>query len=202
MMEFTEALSQIAEIHDHLVKGEVFRGFRSAPIALSGACGLLAAALQGQVVSASDPLGAVVYWAGAALVAGAVGASELAFNYVFREDPFARRRTRRVVGQFLPCLAAGTAVTIGLLRIGEALVGLLPGLWSILFALGIFAARPYLPRAIGWVALFYLVAGFRWLCLAQENDGFSPWAVGGTFAAGQWAAALVLYWNLERRDHA
>ena len=31
--------------------------------------------------------------------------------------------------------------------------------WALLFSLGLFSCRPYLPRGIGWVALFYLLAG-------------------------------------------
>jgi hypothetical protein len=106
------------------------------------------------------------------------------------------------MGQFAPCLVAGTAVTVGMTRAGEALISFLPGLWAVLFGLGIFAARPYLPKAIGWVALFYLAAGFRLLLTAQEGEALSGWSVGGTFCAGQLASALVLYWNLERSDHA
>src|SRR5262249_19004449 len=155
-MEFTEALDQISEIHEHMAKGEVYGGFRSLPVALSGVCGLMAAAVQPLVVAPGDPSGGVAFWAMAGGVAGVVGGSELLFNYLFRDDPFAKRRTRRVVGQFVPCLAAGVAVTVGLTRAaGEALIGLLPGLWAILFGLGIFSARPYLPRALGWVALSY-----------------------------------------------
>ena len=201
-MEYSEALSRITEIHEHLAKGEVYRGFRSMPVALSGACGLAAAAVQERVVAADDPLGAVVFWLVVAAVGGVIGVSETAYNYLFRDDPFSRRRTRKVVGQFGPCLVAGAAVTAGLFHAGEgAVISLLPGLWAILFGLGIFSARPYLPRAIGWVGLYYLAAGFRLLMLAREVEGLSGWAVGGTFAAGQLASALVLYWNLERKDH-
>src|SRR5262245_36083380 len=115
-MEYGEALSRISEIHDHLAKGEGYRGFRSLPVALSGACGLAAAAVQGNVVAADDPNGAVTFWLVVAAIGGVVGASELAYNYLFRDDPIARRRTRRVVGQFVPCLVAGAAVTAGLFR--------------------------------------------------------------------------------------
>ncbi|HEV3164813.1 MAG TPA: hypothetical protein VGZ22_12360 [Isosphaeraceae bacterium] len=200
-MRFTEALSQISEIHEHLAKGEVYRGFRSLPVALSGACGLLAASLQPRLMTVGEPMVAVVYWLMVAAIGGVVGGSEMVYNYLFRDDPFARRRTRKVLGQFVPCLAAGAGVTVGLVRAGHELIPFLPGLWSILFGLGIFAARPYLPRAIGWVALFYLGAGVQLLLSARDAENFSGWALGGTFGAGQLAAALVLYWNLERKDH-
>ena len=205
-MHFGEALSQISEIHAHLAKGEVYRGFRSLPVAISGVCGLLAALAQPWVIRPDDVPTVVGYWIAVAALVGAVGMSEALYKYAFRDDPYARRGTRKVLGQFVPCLAAGGAITVGLLSSsptpGPSTAAWLPGLWAIAFSLGIFAARPYLPRAIGYVALYYLAAGFQLLLWAPGADGLSGWAVGGTFGIGQLAAALVLYWNLERDDHA
>jgi hypothetical protein len=201
-MQYTEALNRISEIHDHMAKGEVYRGIRSLPVALSGACGLLAATLQEKLIPGAGPRVSVAYWLGVAALGVLVGMSETFYNYLFRDDPFARRRTRRVVGQLLPCLAAGGAVTWGIMRANIGLVPYLPGLWAILFSLGLFAARPYLPRAIGWVALFYMVAGFRLLMLEHDTAGVWGWDIGFTFGPGQLAAALVLYWNLERTSDA
>ena len=50
-------------------------------------------------------------------------------------------------------VAAGAVVTVCLLRAGPGCTGWLPGLWAMLFGLGLVAARPYLPRHIGVVAL-------------------------------------------------
>ena len=36
---------------------------------------------------------------------------------------------------------------------------MLPGLWSILFSLGIFASYRLLPRETFWLAVYYLAAG-------------------------------------------
>ena len=197
-MEYGRALDQISEIHQHLARTEVYRGYRSLPVALSGAVGVIAAALQAPGLAAADPAGFVLFWTAIAVVAALVGSSEIAFNYVFREDALGRRRTRLVVGQFAPSVAAGAIATAAFVALGAALVPLLPGLWALLFGVAVFAARPYLPRATGLVALFYLVAG-AWL-LWHAAGAPSPWAVGGTFGAGQLAGALVLYWNLERSD--
>ena len=83
-------------------------------------------------------------------------------------------------------------------HLSASLVPLLPGLWAIGFGVGTFASRPYLPRASGWVALFYYAAGFLLLWIAQGPESVSGWWVGGTFGAGQLLAAVVLWWNLER----
>jgi hypothetical protein len=77
---------------------------------------------------------------------------------------------------------------------------MLPGLWQVLYSLGIFASCRLLPRATFGVALFYLAAGLTSLTLARGDAAFSPWAMGLSFGIGQFLAAGVLYRTLECRD--
>lgn len=199
-MDVSRALNQIAEIHQQIAKGEVYRGYRPVPVAASGVIGLVAAALQPRHIATQDPTAFVVYWSVVAGVAGLVGISELAYNYVVRENAPDRRRTRRVIGQFLPSLLAAVAVTASFVHLSTALVPLLPGIWAICFGIGVFASRPYLPRASGFVALFYYAAGIVLLWRANGLESLGAWWVGGTFGIGQLAAALVLYWHLDRHE--
>lgn len=199
-MDFSRALSQIADIHQQLAKGEVYRGYRSLPVAASGLIGFGAAWLQPPALGARDPVAFVVYWSAVAACAALVGGSEILYNYVVHEDRAARRRTRQVVGQFMPGVLAGTIVTLTFVRRGAALVPLLPGLWAICFGIGIFASRPYLPRAAGWIALFYFIAGTALLAIPPADGQLHGWWVGATFGTGQLLAAGVLYWNLERSE--
>jgi hypothetical protein len=192
------ALEQIAEIHERLARGEVYRGWKSAPVACSGLVGIAAAAWQSATARPVDPWSFTVYWLGVGAAALLVGCSEIGWHYVVRATTTERRRSRQVIGQFLPALVAGALVTGALVRLSPALAALLPGLWALFFGVGIFAARPYVPRASGWVALYYWTAGLLLLWLSRGVDMLSPWAVGGTFGAGQLLAAVVLYWDLER----
>jgi hypothetical protein len=197
----SDALGQIALIHDHLARAEVYRGFHPFGVALSGLVGLAAAAAQPWLVAPDDAAAFVRYWLVVAAVGAGVGISRALDAYLRREDEFARRRTRRVIGQFLPCVAAGLTVTVALAR-SEPLVSYLPGLWAVLFALGVFSARPYLPHATGWVGLYYLMVGGLCLAAPPESLTRAGWAVGLTFAAGQLATARVLRLNLEREADA
>jgi hypothetical protein len=199
-MDLSRALGQLADIHQQMAKGQIYRGYRSVPIAASGLMGFLAAWAQAPALGATDPVGFVLYWTAIAACAGFVGASEILYNYVVHEDRIARHRTRQVVGQFLPSLLAGAAITVSFVHLSPTLVPLLPGLWAICFGIGTFASRPYLPRASGWVALFYYAAGMALLWIARGPEPLRGWWVGGTFGAGQLLAALVLYWNLERTE--
>lgn len=199
-MQVSRALEQIAEIHQQLAKGEVYRGYRPLPMACSGLAGFVAAAAQPQGLGTRDPGGFVLYWTGIAALSALIASSEIAHNYIVRESSTERRRTRRVIAQFVPALAAGAIVSVMFVRLTPAMSPALPGLWSLFFGLGIFASRPYLPRASGWVGLFYFAAGLALLWLSPTGVARSPWSVGGTFGAGQLLAALVLYWNRERDE--
>jgi hypothetical protein len=197
-MRVATALTQIAEIHGHLARTEIYRGFRSLPVAFSGVCGLAAAVAQARGWAPAGGQALVGFWVVVAVFSGLVGGFEIGVNYWRHDDVFARRRTRRVLGQFAPCLVAGFGGILGILRFDDRAIALLPGLWAVLFGLGVFAARPYLPRSVGWVGLYYLLAGIVLMGQAEPGPTFDGWSVGLTFAIGQFAAALVLYWNLER----
>jgi hypothetical protein len=198
-MELPQALAQIAEIRAQAARAEVYRGYRSLPVAASGLMGLAAAWFQPTGLSA-DPIGFVIYWVVVAALAGFVGVSEIVYNYVVRDENVTRRRTRRVFAQLLPSLCGGALVTASFVMSGPTLVHLLPGVWALFFGLGIFASRPYLVRASGWVALYFYAAGAVLLWAALGRGTLNPWAVGGTFGVGQLFAAAVLFWNLERDE--
>jgi hypothetical protein len=197
-MDYSRALDQIADIHQQMAKGEIYRGYRSLPVAASGLMGYAAGWMQAPGLGSTDPAGFVLYWSALATCAAFVGASEIAYNYVVHDDRASRCRTRQVVGQFLPSLLAGAIITGSFVHLSPTLVPLLPGLWAICFGIGTFASRPYLPRASGWVALFYYAVGIALLWSANGAQPLRGWWVGATFGTGQLLAAAVLYWNLER----
>lgn len=209
MSELARALDQISEIHEQMAKGEVFRGYRPLPIAICGFVGLAAAGLQQYLlpglahliapkgVSASQSF--VVYWVMTAALSAAVPAIVIGWRYIVTDDSFARRTTNRVVGQFLPAIAAGVVATAAIYPLGDAIIRLLPGLWSIIFALGVFASRPYLPRAAGWVALLFLAGGAFMLTRANLGYSFLGLCLGAVFGIGLFATAAVLHLNIERK---
>ena len=123
-----EDLEQLETIHEHLTKAEVYRGFAVPGVALVGVLGLLGAAAMDQVTSVSDPARFVRYWLLIAAVGAALGLGATAHSYLVREDEVARRKTRRVLAQFLPCLGAGGLVTA---TASPRVIGTVPQLlWS------------------------------------------------------------------------
>jgi hypothetical protein len=93
---------------------------------------------------------------------------------------------------------AGGLVTAAFFRGGVELVGYLPGVWAVLFGLGVISARPYLPRGVGWVGLGYLLAGGALLLRTPAEPDRLGWAVGGVFGPGHLATAFVLWCDRAR----
>jgi hypothetical protein len=172
--DVSRALAQIAAIHDQLAKAEIYRGWRSLPVAGSGLIGIGAAAWQSVFMRPLEPLTFAVYWIAVAIAALFVGCAEIVWHYVRHAGETDRRRSRRVIAQFLPALLAGVIVSAALVRLSPALVVLLPGLWSLLFGVGIFATRPYVLSASVWVARYYWAAGLALLWVAGGVDTLSP----------------------------
>jgi hypothetical protein len=191
-MRVDDALDRLDAIHAQLDRAEVYRGFRVPAVALVGILGLVAAASQPLVPGAERGIGFVAYWSAVAVAGGLVGTTAGVRSYFLREDAFARRRTRRVLTQFLPAVAAGGAVTAAVTRGAPDLVPFLTGIWAALFGLGVVAAAPFLPPAVGPVGLAYVTLGVI-LCLrADPAADPSGWAVGGVFGLGHFATALAL----------
>lgn len=198
-MDVPQALDRIEEIHAQMAKGEVFRGYRPVPVAIAGALGLLAGWLQPRFVPAGDGgIGFLAFWLGVAALNGAINTAVIASGWARARDPFLRRHTRQVVGQFVPCLVAGAAVSLALPSVDPGLARLLPGLWALLFGLGVFASRPYLARATGWVALWFVVAGTALVSFPPQGWARLGLAHGGVFGLGLLAAAVVLHLDVPR----
>ncbi len=200
-MELREALSQISEIRQQIARTEVFRGYRSVPVAFSGVVACAAAVAQSAWIPepTSDIRSYLTLWIGAAAVGILAAAIEMTLR-AWHSSRWAREQTWLAVEQFLPCVVAGGLLTLVLARSAESILWVLPGIWSIFFSLGIFASRRLLPRATFGVAVYYLVAGLLSLAIAQGEWALSPWTMGIEFGGGQLLAAVVLYRTLER-DH-
>ncbi|VTR97688.1 Uncharacterized protein OS=Isosphaera pallida (strain ATCC 43644 / DSM 9630 / IS1B) GN=Isop_1004 PE=4 SV=1 [Gemmata massiliana] len=196
-MEVRDALDQLDRIHDQLTKSEVYRGFRVPTVAMVGALGLLAAVGQRWVVPDGEPRAFVWYWSIVGGIGTLLGFGAAIRSYLFREDDFERRRTRRVMGQFLPCVLAGALLTVAFART-DGFVPLLPGMWAIVFGLGVVSVRPHLPRAVGLIGIVYVLTGG--LLLAWLPPEPSGWCVGGVFGIGHLVTALALQSTKEYHD--
>jgi hypothetical protein len=204
-MELREALTQIAEIREQMARGTIFRGYRAATTAFSGVVaivtGLLQWVLMGRPVAPADGRTFVLVWVAAAIVSLLVVGTEMAIRSRRWASQVQRQLTLLAVEQFTPSLAAGALLAWVFYDFLSAEIWMLPGLWMILFSLGLFASARLLPRAVFGVAGCYLWAGIFVLLLSHSGNSswrLSPGLMAGTFGLGQLAIAAILYVKLER----
>ena len=201
-MELRDALSQIAEIRQQMAQGEVFRGYRSVTVGFSGVLGLLAAVFQSQwIASPEAELGRyLALWVSVATVSVIVAGGELYWRARSAGPGLAQQLTLLAVGQFLPCVVVGALLTLCIYRGAPQVAWMLPGLWSLVFGLGVFASHRLLPRQVFGIGSYYVLCGCGCLLWGQDANALSPWLMGITFGGGQLLTAIVLYWTLERSD--
>lgn len=190
-MNLDDALEQLDLIHAHLARAETYHGYRPYALAGSGIAGLTAALAQPWFVAPTDAPGFTYYWLWVAVGCAVLAVGATILGYFTREDEFEQRRTRTVLGQFVPCLLVGGILTHVFLRVPDAVV-YLPAAWGLVYALGVIASQPYLPRSISYVAIWYLSWGLL-LTLVVEGPVPAGWTVGVPFGFGQMFSGFVCY---------
>jgi hypothetical protein len=203
-LKLQEALSQISEIRHQLARSEVFRGYRAAPAALSGVVAVGAALVQ--AVWIAEPTRALpaylALWVGTAAIGIAAALAVMVDRQRRGASTWGRELAAQALEQFVPSLIAGGLLTAVVVVTAADAAWMLPGLWQVVFALGLFATGRLLPRPMKLVAAWYLTTGIACLARYQGAEALSPWAMGLPFGVGQALAAAVLYWTLERPEEA
>jgi hypothetical protein len=194
MQELHRALADISAIRGQMARGTVFRGYGPAALAASGILALGAAILQSQTIA--EPLRQIgaylALWIATAALTVLIVGSEAVRRTRRIHDGLADDMLRAAAEQFVPAAIAGVLVTLVLVRTAEAELWLLPGLWQILFSLGVFASCRSLPRPMIAVAIWYLACGLACIVLARGAHALSPWAMGIPFFGGQMLTAYLL----------
>jgi hypothetical protein len=199
-MELREALAQVADIRSQMAQTLVFRGYRSATTAFSGVLAICAGIYQHLYLS--DPVwflnDYLHLWLFVALLSMATVGIEMGLRCAKSECSLQREMTLSAVQQFIPCLVAGALLTYVLIAFAGETIWMLPGLWMILFSMGIFSSRRFLPGLTVFVGAYYLLAGLLVLTL-PHGEALRSYVMAGVFGFGQFFAAGVLYVSLERR---
>lgn len=189
-----KALAEIHAIRGQLARGAEFRGYGPATLAATGILALVAAMAQAQWLK--NPGRAIgVYlaiWIGTAVVSLTIISIQTVTRARRVHSGLALEMIHSAGEQFLPAIVAGLLLTVVLLRCAPQNLWMLPGLWQVLFSLGVFSSCRFLPRQMFAVGVWYLAAGLTCLALGAGERAFSPWAMGLPFGIGQLLVAAVL----------
>jgi hypothetical protein len=199
MNDLNKALGDITSIRRQVAHSTEFRGYGPATLATTG--GLAAVAAAAQAMWVPDPANRVSAYLAVWIVTAALSASLIATQTVTRtrriHSGMADEMIRMAVEQFLPSAGAGVLLTIILVRSIPGALWMLPGLWQIVFSLGVFSSCRFLPRFVPAVGAWYLLTGLTCIALAG-NRALSPWAMGVPFGVGQLLVAGILVASAER----
>ncbi len=206
MTELHRAISDIRSIRGQLARGTEFRGYGPATLTITGLLALAAAAAQrlwlGATAVWSGPplIRYLSIWVPVAVVSFALIVAEAAMRTRRLHQGLAAQMMRSALEQFLPPLCAGLLLTVVIVASVPSSAWMLPGLWQIIFSLGVFASCRFLPPAMFVVGVWYLAAGLGCLALGSAGRTLSPWAMGVPFGFGQLLVALVLQFGYRRVD--
>jgi hypothetical protein len=199
LSDLRQALAEINAIRTQVARDTQFRGYGPISIAASGILALLVAAVQsGVATDGRDFLPFLLVWASTALIAVGLTATEMIRRTRRVHTGLANEMIHAAVEQFLPALVVGLLLTAVLIWVAPQELWMLPGLWQLLFSLGVFASCRFLPRQTFAVGIWYLAAGLTCLALQSGSQSFSPWSMGIPFGVGQLLVAAVLQYGFEK----
>lgn len=194
MDELTKALVDISTIRRQVAHTTEFRGYGPATLAATGALALLGAGVQHFWIAepASHVALYLALWCTAALVSTVLAGVQMYTRTRRIHSGLSDEMIHMAVEQFLPAAFAGLLLTFVMLRTAQNLAWMLPGLWQVIFSLGIFASCRFLPRPIILAGVWYLFTGL--VCVGLGGDrALSPWAMAIPFGGGQMLVAGILF---------
>jgi hypothetical protein len=192
--DLERALADIHSIRAQVARGVEFRGYGPSTLFATGLLAMLASVAQARWIP--DPATHVgdylLLWVLAAVAAVAVIATETVHRSRRVHSGLAQEMVRAAAEQFLPAGLAGALLTIVLPRYAPDTVWMLPGLWQVVFSVGVFGSCRFLPRPMLVVGAWYLACGMACLALGQGPHALAPWTMGLPFGIGQMLVAGVL----------
>lgn len=193
MSDVDTALSEIERIRAQLAASTRFQGFTPAVAATTGLLALALAALQSAGFDpATTTTDMLVQWILLAVICASLVGADAVVRARRLHRAMADTMISTTLRQFLPVGGAGTIVAIAILLRAPAWAAIVPGLWQLLFAVGILAALPGLPRPLVWGAGWYFVAGTASMLTGAGAPDISPWIMGVPFGVGQLLIAALL----------
>jgi hypothetical protein len=202
MRDLDRALEDITAIRTQMARGTAFRGYGPATVAATGVLALLAGGAQALWLPdpAADVFGYIALWAATAALSIILVTIEMVARTRRIHRGLADEMILAAVEAFMPAGVAGALLTLVIYRFAPQSASMLPGLWQILFSLGVFASCRSLPAPIFAAAVWYLAAGLGNLAFAGGDHAYAPWTMAVPFGAGQVFIAVVLYRSIGVND--
>jgi len=201
MNDLNKAIGDISSIRMQVARSTEFRGYGPATLAATGLFAVAGGAVQ--ALWLRDPAGHVpaylAIWIATALVSAALIGTQMRARTHRVHSGLANEMIYMAVEQFLPSAVAGTLLTIAISGYVPGAVWMLPGLWQIMYSLGVISSCRFLPRPMLAAGAWYLITGLACIALAG-NRALSPWAMAIPYGAGQLLVAGVLWFSTQEAE--
>ncbi len=193
MTDLHKALDDISSIRRQMAHSTQFRGYGPATLAATGVIAILAASSQS--IWLPDPANHVPaylsIWISTAVLSAALTGVQMYTRTRRIHSGMSDEMLRMAVEQFLPAVGAGLLITVVLVHFAPAALWMLPGLWQVIFSLGIFSSCRFLPRLMIAAGGWYLITGLVCISLG-DSRALAPWTMGLAYGAGQLLVAGIL----------
>jgi hypothetical protein len=186
-LELQQALSDLAEVRDRLVRIQRFDGYSAAAAIGSGftalAAGYIQLAMFPRPETAEALHGYVVVWMSCLAVALLLNYGAVAIWLLKHRGPGAASGFRTAARSIAPSVVLGGLLTVAL--IDRSIYALLPGTWFALYSLGLFASRDAIPRASFAITLGFAALAALFLVSPLQSIALSWWVMPFGFGLGQ-----------------
>jgi len=203
MNELYKALGDISRIRRQVAHSTEFRGYGPATLAATSGFAILAAGAQAMwLPDAVNHIATyLAIWISTAILSAALIGVQMVTRSHRMHSGMADEMIRMAVEQFLPAAGAGVLMMIVLVRAVPSALWMLPGLWQVIFSLGVFSSCRFLPRPMLAAGVWYLLSGLTCITLA-DGRALSPLAMGIPYGVGQLLVAGILYLTAKEGDES
>jgi hypothetical protein len=204
MTDVQRALDDLAEVRARLAATQRFRGLSGWAAIGSGAvalaCGAAQYVLDPHPKTTQDGVHFVELWLTCLAIALALNYGAIAVWYARHWSSRSRFELRTVGLTIVPAIVLGGLLTAALVIRGT--FDLLPAVWMLAYAVGLFSSRALVPPAVAYVALFYTALGAAF-ALVPSTQSLAWWVMPLAFGTGQTAiGAIVLRSEQDHAPHA
>jgi hypothetical protein len=192
MTDLNQALVEIRSIRRQVAQATEFRGYGPATLFATAILGLLAGAIQSHWIPepATHTVQYVALWLCTGVVCAALIATQMLVRANRLHSSMADEMIRMAIAQFLPAGITGAVLPFVLLHGSPSIFWMLPGLWQIIFGLGVFGFCRCLPRPMLLVGAWFLMTGMG--CLGIGDARALSWTtMSGAYAVGMAAVAAI-----------
>ncbi len=192
MTDLNQALLDIRSIRRQVAESSEFHGYGPLTLSATAVVAVIAGLVQSRWLAepAAHPVEYVALW----LTTGVFCASLIATQMLARANRLhsgiADEMVRMAVTQFLPAGVAGATLPLVMLHIPPSVFWMLPGLWQLIFSLGVFASCRCLPRPMLLVGVWFLVVGLATIALGGPR-ALAPYTMAGSYAVGMAMVAVI-----------